>query len=141
MTLTYGYTHCYGHSLNLVAAAGDVTKKSKMMKSTLTNTCDITKHIRYPSHRNSLFQNLKSELSPDTPGIRVLCPTRRNVQANSLNSVLSNYTMLWNDIYDIIHTLFPTCHTWHEGIVATSIPSEGPVSCAGNVITYTSEVN
>ena len=48
---------------------------------------------------------MKTELAPDTPGIRVLCPTRWTVRANSLASVLSNYTVLqelWNDLGDIV---------------------------------------
>ena len=96
-------THCYGRSLNL--AANDVIKKSKVMKSALATTHEVTKLIKYSPHRDSLFQSLKSELSPDTPGIRVLCPTRWTVRANSLASVLSNYTVLqelWNDLGDII---------------------------------------
>ena len=34
---------------------------------------------------------MKSELSPETPGFRVLCPTRWTVRANSLLSVMDNY--------------------------------------------------
>ena len=43
---------------------------------------------------------MKSELSPDTPGFRVLCPTRWTVRAASLQSVLDNYDVLfgvWSD--------------------------------------------
>lgn len=64
------YTHCYGHSLNLAAA--DAIKQSKVMKSALATAHEVTKLIKYSPHRDALFQNLKSELTPDTPGIRVL---------------------------------------------------------------------
>ena len=97
------YTHCYGHSINL--AAGDAIKKSKVMKSALAITHEVTKLIKYSPQRDSLLQTLKSKLSPDTPGIRVLCPTRWTVRANSLASVLSNYTVLqelWDDLCDLI---------------------------------------
>ena len=86
------YTHCYGHSLNLAAA--DAIKQSKVMKSALATTHEVTKLIKYSPRRDALFQKLKSELTLDTPGIRVLCPTRWTVRANSLGSILSNYTVL-----------------------------------------------
>ena len=37
---------------------------------------------------------LKQNLEPDTPGFRVLCPTRWTVRANSLKSVIDNYKVL-----------------------------------------------
>ena len=40
------------------------------------------------------FESLKQTLTPDTPGFRVLCPTRWTVRANSLKSVTDNYTVL-----------------------------------------------
>ena len=50
-----------------------------------------------------MFENLKSKLAPDTPGFRVLCPTRWTVRANSLQSVLDNYSVLqelWEEAKD-----------------------------------------
>ena len=38
------------------------------------------------------------DLAPDTPGIRVLCPTRWTVRAESLRSILDNYTVL-NEVW------------------------------------------
>ena len=43
-----------------------------------------------------MFTKLKTELSPETPGFRVLCPTRWTVRADSLLSVIDNYTALQN---------------------------------------------
>ena len=80
------YTHCYGHLLNL--AAVDAIKQSKVMKSALATTHEDTKLIKYSPCRDALFQNLKSELTPDAPGIRVLCPKRWTVWTNSLASIL-----------------------------------------------------
>ena len=97
------YTHCYGHSLNLAAA--DAIKQSKVMKSALATTHEVTKFIKYSPCRDAMFQNLKSELTPDTPGIRVLCPTRWTVRNNSLASILSNYTVLqelWDELSDVV---------------------------------------
>ncbi len=48
---------------------------------------------------------LKSELAPDTPGIRVLCPTRWTVMADSLKSILDNFEVLqelWEESIDLV---------------------------------------
>ena len=41
-----------------------------------------------------MFTKLKEELQPELPGMRVLCPTRWTVRADSLKSVLDNYVVL-----------------------------------------------
>ena len=44
-------------------------------------------------------------MAPDTPGLRVLCPTRWTVRAQSLESVIKNYTVLqelWVDCEDFV---------------------------------------
>lgn len=86
------YTHCYGHSLNL--AISDVVKEVKVIKNTLDTVHEISKLVKYSPKRDVLFESLKKELSPNTPGVRVLCPTRWTVRADSLKSVLDNYVAL-----------------------------------------------
>ena len=86
------FTHCYGHALNL--AASDSVKKCKVVKDAMDVTFEISKLIKYSPKRDAMFLKLKSELSPDSPGFRVLCPTRWTVRADSLHSVLDNYTAL-----------------------------------------------
>lgn len=81
------YTHCYGHALNL--GVGDTIKQCQLMKSALEVVTEISKLIKKSPKRDSAFQRLKSELAPDTPGFRVLCPTRWTVRAASLQSVLT----------------------------------------------------
>ena len=41
-----------------------------------------------------MFEKLKAELAPETPGFRVLCPTRWSVRAASLRSVIENWIPL-----------------------------------------------
>ena len=92
------FTHCYGHPLNLVV--GDSIKQCQLMKSALDVVTEISKLIKKSPKRDAVFQKLKSELSADTPGFRVLCPTRWTVRAASLQSVLDNYEVLfcvWSD--------------------------------------------
>ena len=93
-----GVAACYGHALNL--AVSDAIKGSKVMKSCLDTAYEITKLIKYSPRREAIFHALKNELSSSTCGIRVLCPTRWTVRAESLASILSNYSVLramWDD--------------------------------------------
>ena len=86
------YTHCYGHALNL--AAGDTIKKCLVLKKALDITFEMSKLIKHSPKRDALFTKLKEELQPELPGMRVLCPTRWTVRADSLKSVLDNYIVL-----------------------------------------------
>ena len=98
------YTHCYGHSVSL-ATCGAV-KQSKPIKCTLETTHDITKLIKYSPHREGVFKELKSDIDASTgnhsPGVRVLCPTRWTVHADSLASITGNYAALqstWQEVF------------------------------------------
>ena len=86
------YTHCYGHALNL--AAGDTIKKCLVLRKALDITFEMSKLIKHSPKRDALFTKLKEELQPELPGMRVLCPTRWTVRADSLKSVLDNYVVL-----------------------------------------------
>ena len=68
------YTHCHGHALNL--ACGDTIRQSKLMKDALNTTHEIKKLMKKSPKRDTHFEALKSEIASDSPGIRVLCPTR-----------------------------------------------------------------
>ena len=83
------YSHCYGHALNL--AASDAIKKNKILRDVLDTVFEITKLLKFS--RDALFDKLKQEIAPGTPGFRILCPTRWTVQAVSLKSVLDNYKL------------------------------------------------
>ena len=65
-----------------------------MLKKALHITYEMSKFIKYSPKRDVMFSKLKDELQPECPGIRVLCPTRWTVRADSLKSVLDNYTVL-----------------------------------------------
>ena len=99
------YTHCYGHSLNL--ATSDVVKQSKILQDALDTTNEITKLIKLSPRRDNIFQGLKATMSAadtSSPGIRVLCPTRWTVRADSLASITKNYTVLqgtWEQALEI----------------------------------------
>ena len=96
------YTHCCGHALNL--ATGDTIKRCSVMKNTLDTVHEICKLVKCSPKRDALLQQIKQEVQADTPGIRVLCPTRWTVQADSVKSTLDNYdylTELWDEAYEV----------------------------------------
>ena len=86
------FTHCYGHSLNL--ACVDTIKRCKKIRDALDTTREITKLIKRSPARNAIFKRLKEELASESPGIRVLCPTRWTVRPEALKSILDNFNVL-----------------------------------------------
>jgi Domain of unknown function (DUF4371)/hAT family C-terminal dimerisation region len=91
-------THCYGHSLQL--AACDTIKQIKILQDALDTTNEISKLIKYSPKRDRMLEKLKDELSPGTPGFRILCPTRWTVRSGSLQSIIDNWIplkQLWED--------------------------------------------
>ena len=97
------YTHCYGHALNL--ACSDAVKNNRIMKDALDTTREITKLIKRSPKRDLLFEKAKLQLAPDSPGIRVLCPTRWTVNANACSSIIDNYQVLlqvWEESLKIL---------------------------------------
>ena len=92
------YLHCYGHALNL--AVGDTVKKCKLLKDTLDTTFEVSKLVKFSPKKDVQFEKLKADLAPNSPGFRVLCPTRWTVRAASLKSVLDNYMVL-QELWDL----------------------------------------
>ena len=86
------YTHCCGHALNL--ATQDALKGIKVMQDTLDTVYEITKLIKKSPKRDSIFKKYKDDISTDSPGIRILCPTRWTVRAEALASIAENYEAL-----------------------------------------------
>ena len=93
------FTHCYGHALNL--GVGDTIKQCQLMKSALDVMGEISKLIKLSPKRDAVFQKLKADLAPETPGFRVYSAQLRwTVRAASLQCVLDNYEVLfgvWSD--------------------------------------------
>ena len=65
------------------------------MNDSLDTTFEISKLVEFSPKHDSTFEKLKQELVPmHSPGLRVLCLTKWSVSAESLQSVLDNYTVL-----------------------------------------------
>ena len=96
------YTHCYGHALNL--ACSDAMKGCKLMRNALDTSYEIVKLVKKSPRRDAMLQKLKTEMQEDSPGIRLLCPTRWTVRAQALQSIISNYEVLqelWQQSIDV----------------------------------------
>lgn len=99
------YTHCYGHALNL--ACGDTIRKCTILRDALDVTYEITKLIKLSPCRECMFEKLKQSTmqTPDSTGIRSLCPTRWTVKADALKSIIENYGVLqdlWDESVDVV---------------------------------------
>ena len=64
------------------------------MQDALDTTHEITKLIKKSPARDAIFKRLKEEMGSDSPGIRVLCPTRWTVRADALKSIIDNFNVL-----------------------------------------------
>ena len=94
-------THCYAHALNL--AVSDCVKQCNVIKCSFDVVGEVSKLIKKSPKRDAAFEKLKADLAPETPGFRVLCPTRWTVRAATLQSVIDNYEVLlqvWQEALD-----------------------------------------
>ena len=75
------------------------------VKKMLDTVQEIAKLVNYSPRRQDLFEKLKEEIAaPGCPGIRVLCPTRWTVKADSMNSIINNYGVL-EDLWEVAVTV------------------------------------
>ena len=86
------YTHCYGHVLNL--AVQDSVKANHILQDTLDTVEEMTKLIKKSPKREAIFQKVKNDITCESPGIRLLAPTRWTVRAAALTSIPENYVVL-----------------------------------------------
>ena len=86
------YTHCYGHALNL--AVKDAVKANSVLRYSLDTVGEMTKLIKKSPKREAIFHKVKDDIVCESPGVRLLCPTRWTVRAAALASISENYTVL-----------------------------------------------
>ena len=78
------------------------------MRDSLEIAHEITKLIKFSPRHEAVFRELKerNEMLTEyySPGVRVLCPTRWTVRADSLSSVVDNYNVrqsTWEEVVEI----------------------------------------
>lgn len=85
--------------------ASDTIRKCNLMKAALDTTFEIIKLVKNSPCREQLFEDIKDEMSPGSPGVRVLCPTRWTVKADTMMSIIQNYTVLtklWDKASEVV---------------------------------------
>ena len=90
------FNHCHGHLINLACA--DNVKSSKTIANALDTALEITKLVKDSPQRDTKLEKIRQAAANDgetpTAGIRVLCPTRWTVKANTMDRILNNYESL-----------------------------------------------
>ena len=95
------FTHLLGHALNL--AVGDVVKNVRFLNDSMDTTYEIFNLIKKSPKRYAMLQKIRKDISLEYPGLRVLCPTRWTVRAESVKSILDNWIalqQLWDKSLD-----------------------------------------
>lgn len=75
------------------------------MRDALDTSYELIKLVKKSPRRDAMLQNLKEQMPENSPGIRVLCPTRWTVRAQALQSIIANYEalqMLWKESLDVV---------------------------------------
>jgi hypothetical protein len=90
------------------------------MSNTFDTLLEISKAMKYCAKKKAMLLSLKQELSPLSPSIRPLCPTRWTVRAESLRSVIANYDVLQKLMEDIIEE--------YQGITEATSSAKGILS-------------
>ena len=96
------HVHCLAHCLNLCLQ--DATRICNCVRDTLELIMELVKLIKFSPKRSTLFQTLKSQMSPDTNDLRPLCPTRWTVRTGAIGAVLSNYSTLCTVLEEVNST-------------------------------------
>ena len=78
---------------------------NRILRDTLDPAFEISKLLKYSPRRDAIFECLKTDIAPATPGFRTMCPTRWTVCAVSLQSIIDNYMVfqaLWEELRDVL---------------------------------------
>ena len=86
------YLHCMAHCLNL--AAEDTCRSIRIMADVFDIVLELSKMFKYSAKKKAMLLKLKSELCPETPGVKPLCATRWTVRAQSLKAFVLNYALI-----------------------------------------------
>ena len=75
------------------------------MRDAIDSSYELIKLVKKSPCRDAMLQKLKQQMPDDSPGIRVLCPTRWTVRAEALHRILANYEVLqslWEESIDCV---------------------------------------
>ena len=93
------YVHCLAHSLNLCLQ--DASRSCNSVRDGLQLVMEIIKLIKFSPKRTTLFNTIKSQLSPETQNLKPLCPTRWTVRTGAISAILDNYEPLLSTLDEV----------------------------------------
>ena len=93
------FVHCMAHCLNLCLQ--DCARKCHCVRDALDLAAELASLIRASPKRSALFQSLKDELAPGTPGLKPLCPTRWTVRTAALDGIIKNYSVICSELEQV----------------------------------------
>ena len=96
------HVHCLAHSLNLCLQ--DACRSCNSVRDSLQLVMEIIKLIKFSPKRTTLFNTIKSQLSPETHSLKPLCPTRWTVRAGAISAILDNYESLLSTLQEVYTT-------------------------------------
>ena len=93
------YVHCLAHCTNLCLQS--VGRQCIPVRDALDLVMELSQLVRYSPKWSTLFQTLQSQLSPQSPSLKPLCPTRWTVRTAAISSVIENYAVLCEALAEI----------------------------------------
>ena len=96
------HVHCLAHLLNLCLQ--DAARVCSPIRDCLHLIMELVQLIKWSPKRTSLFEQLKTEMTPGTHDLRPLCPTRWTVRTGAIHAVIENYSTLCKALDEISTT-------------------------------------
>ena len=93
------FVHCVAHSLNLCLQ--DCGKRCACVREAFGLASELSSIVHASPKRLALFQNIRDQLSPGSPGLKPLCTTRWTVQTSSIDAILKNYNVVCEKLSQI----------------------------------------
>ena len=93
------YVHSLAHSLNLCLQ--DASRSCNSVRDSLQLVMEIIKLIKFSPKRTTLFNMIKSQLSPEIQNLKPLCPTRWTVRTGAISTILDNYEALFATLDEV----------------------------------------
>ena len=93
------YVHCLAHCTNLCLQG--IGRQCVPVRDALDLVMELSQLIRYSPKWSALFETLQGQLSPGSPSLKPLCPTRWTIRTAAINSVIINYAVLCEALVEI----------------------------------------
>ena len=93
------HVHCMTHCLNLCLQ--DSSRNCCCIRDALNLTSELNSLVRASPKHLALFYQLKNDLSYNTPGLKLLCPTRWTVHTAALDAVIKNYEVICSELEQV----------------------------------------